>query len=80
MKQPVGFGVIPKLVVNETQRLPYEPQGVGMKLHVVLVRVDEHADEIDRVELEHVPALHHDTAVLDTEIAGGAEPRARSPA
>ena len=69
-EQPVGFGVLPQLAVDQLERLGRRAHGVGVQHQVVLLRQTEHADQVDRIAREHVRVGDGEAVVVVEEILG----------
>ena len=52
------------------QRAGGRAHGVGVERQIVLLREAEHADQVDRIALEHVVVGDVDAVVVDDEIVG----------
>ena len=76
----VGFRIVAQLVVDQPQRAAQQPHRVGMEEGARLLGPGEEADEVDGVALEDVGVGDVEAAVVDAEIAGGADVAARAPA
>ena len=73
-EQPVGFGIVAQLGVDQAERPRHRAHGVGMKRQIVLLREPEDPDQIDRVVLEDVGRGEVDAVVVDDEIIAVGHP------
>ncbi len=53
-EQPVGFGILAQLGVDEFQRTRRGAHGIRMEREIVLLREPENPDQIDRIMLEDI--------------------------
>ena len=76
----VGLGIVAQLVVDQPQRAAQQPHRVGMEEGARLLGPGEEADQVDGIALEHVGVGDVQPAVVDAEIAVGADAAPGAPA
>ena len=76
----LASGSFLQLVVDQPQRAAQQPHRVGMEEGVRLLGLGKEADQVDGIALEHVRVGDVEAAVVDAEVAGGADLAARAPA
>ena len=76
----VGLRIVAQLVVDQPQRAAQQPHRVGMEEGARLLGPGEEADEVDGIALEHVGVGDVEPAVVDAEIAVGADAAPGAPA
>ena len=72
-EQPVRLGIVAQLRIDQRQRTRRGAQGIRVECEVVGLRQPEHADQVDRIALEHIERREIDAIVVDDEIVAAAE-------
>ena len=73
-EQPVGFGILAQLNVDQLQRARHGAHRVGVKGEIVFLGEPENPDQVDRVVLEDIGRRQVDAVVVDNKIVAVGHP------